>query len=155
GTSVILTTHATRNVALCDKIIFLARGGQLAFVGSPQRALQYFGAEAFDEIYDLLANQATPEEWAQRFRSSPDYQRVLADQPRADQMASPGGQVTGVAGRTGGLKQQLRQFAVLSKRDSDLYLQNPPNVIPLFMQPIVFALAMLAIFHAGAFGSDA
>jgi ABC-type multidrug transport system ATPase subunit/CRP-like cAMP-binding protein len=155
GASVILTTHATKNVVLCDKIIFLARGGHLAFVGTPQRALQYFGAETFDEIYDQLANEATPEEWSQRFRASADYAQVLADQPRVDQIATPGKEVRGAGVRTGGALQQVRQFAVLSKRDRDLYLQNPPNVIPLFMQPVVFALALLAIFHAGAFNSDA
>jgi len=155
GSSVILTTHATKNVVLCDKIVFLARGGYLAFVGTPQRALQYFGAEAFDEIYDCLANDATPEEWARRFRASPDYEQVLADQPRAEQIAGPGPSAVRTLGRTGGVLQHIRQFAVLSKRDSDLYLRNPPNVIPLFMQPIVFALALLAIFHAGAFNSDA
>jgi len=43
GSTVLLTTHATRNALLCDKVIFLARGGHLAFVGSPRRALRYFG----------------------------------------------------------------------------------------------------------------
>src|SRR5207237_914557 len=38
GGTVVLTTHATRNVMLCDRIVFLARGGHLAFVGTPRRA---------------------------------------------------------------------------------------------------------------------
>ena len=44
GSTVVLTTHATKNVTLCEKVVFLARGGQLAFYGTPQRALRYFDA---------------------------------------------------------------------------------------------------------------
>lgn len=151
GASVILTTHATKNVVLCDKIVFLARGGHLAFIGTPQRALQYFGVAAFDEIYERLANEATPEEWAQHFRASPDYAQVLADQPRADQIADPGVQGLGVTGRTGGPLQQLRQFAVLSARNFDIIKNNPTNIPPLIGPAVVFILLLLALFRAGAF----
>ena len=80
GSTVVLTTHATKNVMLCDKIVFLARGGHLAFVGTPQRALEYFAADAFDEIYERLADEATPEEWADAL---PRLARLRADALRA------------------------------------------------------------------------
>ena len=43
GRTVVLTTHATANVKLCDKIVVLARDGHLAFYGTPDEALRYFG----------------------------------------------------------------------------------------------------------------
>ncbi|MGN6362570.1 MAG: ATP-binding cassette domain-containing protein [Thermomicrobiales bacterium] len=152
GSTVLLTTHATKNVMLCDKIIFLARGGYLAFVGTPQRALRYFEAEAFDEIYERLANEATPEEWANRFRVSPDFAQVMAEQPAAG--APPAGAAAphalGEGNQTGnGPFRQLRQFFVLTKRTMDLYFQNPSTVAPLFAQPIIIAL-----FKGGGFKLD-
>ena len=43
GSTVVLTTHATKNVVLADKVVFLARGGYLAYMGPPRGALEYFG----------------------------------------------------------------------------------------------------------------
>ncbi|MGI8552743.1 MAG: ATP-binding cassette domain-containing protein, partial [Dehalococcoidia bacterium] len=150
GSTVILTTHATKNVAVCDKIIFLARGGHLAFCGSPRRALEYFETEAFDEIYDRLSDEATPEEWAQRFRASEDFQQLLDDQ------AQPLGPEV-VAARSSeqkpksGVLDQLRQFLVLSRRNLDILLKNPPNLIPLVIQPVVITLLLCALVRDGAF----
>lgn len=151
GTSIILTTHATKNVALCDKVVFLARGGYLAFIGTPQRALQYFNVDAFDEIYDRLANELTPEEWSQHFRASSDYAQSLADQPRADQLGSGGTQGLGGTARTGGPLQQLRQFVVLSARNFDIIKNNPANIPPLIGPAVIFILLLLALFRSGAF----
>lgn len=153
GSTVILTTHATKNVMLCDKVVFLARGGQLAFVGTPQRALRYFEADAFDTIYKRLADEATPEEWGQRFRTSQDYRQVLADQLRpgeADAAASAP-HALGEGGRSGGLARQVRQFAVLSRRNFDLFAHNPSNLPSLIMPPILFSVLALALFKSGVF----
>jgi ABC-type multidrug transport system ATPase subunit/CRP-like cAMP-binding protein len=159
GSTVLLTTHATKNVVLCDKVIFLARGGFLAFIGTPQRALQYFAAEAFDEIYERLGNEATPEEWAARFRNSPDYAQMLAEQARLGpaQAGSDAGQhqSLGATGNTGGIRRQLRQFSVLSRRATQIFTQNRGQLIPLVMQPIVISILVLILFRANAFDLDA
>ena len=161
GSTVLLTTHATKNVMLCDKIVFLARGGHLAFIGTPQRALQYFSADAFDEIYERLADEATPEEWAQRFRDSPDYAQLLAEQP---QPAPAGAQATaadaahhrslGASGNSGGVGRQLRQFAVLTRRAFQIFTQSPPQLIPLLMQPVIISVLVLILFRTNAFALD-
>jgi ABC-type multidrug transport system ATPase subunit/CRP-like cAMP-binding protein len=160
GSTVMLTTHATKNVVLCDKVIFLARGGFLAFIGTPQRALQYFAAEAFDEIYDRLGNEASPEEWAARFRASPDYAQMLAEQTR---MVSPGGagadggqhQPLGATGNKGGLLRQIRQFSVLTRRAARILTQSRAQLLPLIMQPIAISVLILILFRAGGFDLDA
>ncbi len=43
GHTIILITHATKNVMLCDQVAFLARGGYLAYYGPPDKALEHFG----------------------------------------------------------------------------------------------------------------
>jgi ABC transport system ATP-binding/permease protein len=42
GRTIVLITHATKNVMLADKVVFLARGGYLAWFGPPDEALAYF-----------------------------------------------------------------------------------------------------------------
>jgi ABC transport system ATP-binding/permease protein len=42
GRTIVLVTHATKNVMLADKVVFLARGGYLAWFGAPDEALRYF-----------------------------------------------------------------------------------------------------------------
>lgn len=95
GRTIILITHATKNVMLADRVLFLARGGHLAWFGPPEEALRYFdqyrserdrraGAMEFDEIYAILDDPdgGTPEEWAARYRQSPAYRQYIV-QPLA------------------------------------------------------------------------
>jgi len=79
GKTVILVTHATQNVTLCDKVIFLAPGGYLAYFGPPREALEFFGVETFADIYVLLGQPGAPEEWAQRYASSVYQDRYVDD----------------------------------------------------------------------------
>ncbi len=58
GRTVVLVTHATKNVMMCDQVAFLARGGRLAYYGPPEHALTYFDVETFDEIYTKLDVEA-------------------------------------------------------------------------------------------------
>jgi ABC transport system ATP-binding/permease protein len=67
GTTVMFTTHSPVDVAMCDKIVFLARGGVLAFVGSPAEACRYFQTAGIEEIYQRLADEADPRTCRERF----------------------------------------------------------------------------------------
>lgn len=59
--AVVLATHATSSLALCDLVAVMAQGGRLAFVGPPAEALAHFGVGAYDEIYDALGEPEDPE----------------------------------------------------------------------------------------------
>lgn len=157
GSTVLLTTHATKNVMLCDKIVFLARGGHLAFVGTPRRALQYFAADGFDEIYERLGEEATPEEWASRFRGSADYTHMIGELPVAPnpEMATTAAaaqfQSLGASGNTGGIARQLRQFSVLTRRAFQIFTTSPLQLVPLLMQPVIISVLVLILFRSNAF----
>ena len=49
GSTVIVTTHNPGDIAGCDRVVFLARGGHLAYSGAPASALGYFGVGTFDK----------------------------------------------------------------------------------------------------------
>lgn len=95
GRTIIFSTRATKNLMLCDKVICLARGGNLAFFGAPEDALHYFDPYrtdperyekemGFDDVYRVLNDSArgTPVEWRERYLSSHVYQLTFGIEPR-------------------------------------------------------------------------
>jgi ABC transport system ATP-binding/permease protein len=138
GRTIILITHATKNVMLADKVIFLARGGYLAWFGPPDEALAYFdqhrserdrraGKIEFDEIYAILddPSKGNAAEWAQRYRESKAYQDYVA-MPLKDKMSPMQAPTLPEAGQAQprvigkGVTNQasaLKQFMVLSARN--------------------------------------
>ncbi|WP_370327535.1 ATP-binding cassette domain-containing protein [Euzebya sp.] len=153
GSTVVLTTHATKNVRLCDEVVVLARGGHLAFAGPPDDALAHFEVAEFDEIYTRLEEEGTPEGWASRF---------AAVRAPTDPAATPIGPGPGPspsspevsATRRGGVRRSVRQFATLSRRNAAVFVRNRDRLAPLFIQPVAFALLMVALFEPGLIEPD-
>ena len=50
GTTVVLTTHNTEDLRLCDRIVVVASGG-IRFTGTPEQALRHFDVEHLGDIY--------------------------------------------------------------------------------------------------------
>jgi ABC-type multidrug transport system ATPase subunit len=78
GHTLIVITHATTNIHLCDQLVFLARGGALAYYGPPAGALRYFGVKDFPDIYAQVES-LPPEEWEQRYRGSDEYRTLVRE----------------------------------------------------------------------------
>jgi ABC-type multidrug transport system ATPase subunit len=78
GHTVILITHATQNIELCDRVAFLAAGGRLAFYGPPEDARAWFGVPGFAQIYQKLEREKSPDQWAAEFKASPEYLENVA-----------------------------------------------------------------------------
>src|SRR6476646_1502395 len=57
GQSVLLVTHATQSLALCDRVAIMAPGGRLAYLGPPAGAPAAFDVEQIDEVYAKLADE--------------------------------------------------------------------------------------------------
>jgi ABC-type multidrug transport system ATPase subunit/pSer/pThr/pTyr-binding forkhead associated (FHA) protein len=136
GRTVILVTHATKNVSFCDKVIFLARGGHLAFFGPPEEALSYFDGYRssrehqqkemeFDDIYRILNDEkrGSPSEWGKRFLESPAYATYCAPAVRQG-AAQPVAQ--GPAGQRSGRARvsTWHQFLILSSRNLKILVQD-------------------------------
>jgi ABC-type multidrug transport system ATPase subunit/ABC-type multidrug transport system permease subunit len=54
GRGVVVVTHATSSLAVCDTVAVMGHGGRLRFTGSPDAVLAHFGVETFDEVYEVL-----------------------------------------------------------------------------------------------------
>src|SRR5579859_4215274 len=160
GHTVILVTHATNNINTCDYVCFLAQVGRLAFFGPPTEARDYFGKSDFAEIYGALEptdeNPNIPEEAELRFKTSPTYQEYVTQALKSEKPASAGQRSNSSAGGYGGAKavkprrakrgNPLKQFALLTTRNLELFKNNVPNLLVLLLQaPLVALLLMLLV----------
>lgn len=151
GHTIVLITHATKNVMLCDQVAFLARGGYLAYYGPPDRALQYFGVEDFDGIYERLENERTPEEWAAAYARSPLFQEFVRQRLTADgvPMDGPVPQVPPKRPTPANLRPRevnaFKQTFILSKRYLDIIRRDRVYLLLLFLlAPLLGAVAFVA-----------
>ena len=65
GKTIILVTHSTLQLALCDKVAFMGKGGNLCFFGSLEKALRFFGVSDVVDIYSLITDHAL--EWRKKY----------------------------------------------------------------------------------------
>jgi energy-coupling factor transporter ATP-binding protein EcfA2 len=65
GKTVILVTHSTLQLQMCDKIVFMGAGGNLCFCGSYDEALAFFQVDNIVDIYNMITNQS--KEWSARY----------------------------------------------------------------------------------------
>lgn len=139
GATVIFTTHAVQDLAVCDRIVFLAEGGHLVFVGTPVEARAYFEVDAVEEIYERLANEETPEVWGRRFRSGTPA--GTGDVPIS---------VRGVV-REGPTAGAFRQWKVLTQRTFESLLRNRLTMAILLGSPAMVVAMFAILFRPGAF----
>ena len=116
GSTVILITHATKNVAIADFVVFLAKGGRLAYFGPPKLAFDYFKVPDFDTIYSKVERQLSPEKWEERFKDSVFYRKFISDR----QKSIPQTKVTPVAPRIN----YCQQWWVLCRRNLTILFKN-------------------------------
>ena len=65
GKTVILVTHSTLQLQLCDKIVFMGKGGNLCYFGSYDEALEFFGVSDIVDIYSMITE--SPILWRNRY----------------------------------------------------------------------------------------
>jgi ABC-type multidrug transport system ATPase subunit/ABC-type multidrug transport system permease subunit len=61
GLAVVLSTHATGSLDLCDQIAVMAPGGTVRFTGSQAEVLAHFGEQTIDDVYDDVHTKAEDE----------------------------------------------------------------------------------------------
>jgi ABC-type multidrug transport system ATPase subunit/CRP-like cAMP-binding protein len=157
GRTVLVITHATKNISTCDKVVFLARGGYLTFYGTPKEALEYFGVDDFTGIYRRLETEATPAEWAQRFTQTPIYRRNVVEQLN-QQLASQAAQQPTQQPQAQVVKKKtpsaFRQFFVLTARYLAVLRRDMPLIALFLLQPLLIAGFVSGIFRPDIFDYD-
>lgn len=94
GRGVMVVTHATSSLELCDAVVVMAKGGRLAYWGNLEGALRRFAVQTPQEIYEALEADDIPAD-VERGRPAPD----AGERPSAPSSTGAGG---GFCGQCGG-----------------------------------------------------
>jgi ABC-type multidrug transport system ATPase subunit/pSer/pThr/pTyr-binding forkhead associated (FHA) protein/ABC-type multidrug transport system permease subunit len=131
GRGVVITTHATSSLSLCDSLAIMAPGGHLAFVGPPAAALERYSVDHYDELYTA----AQPTQDHELDDSEPVVPRRAARLPSATPKA--------------GDRPLGRQLAVLTSRYLRTFTRDRRTLVVLFAQVPIIAALIAALFPAG------
>ncbi len=123
GKTVILVTHSTLQLKMCDKIIFMGRGGNLCFYGSYNDAMAFFGVSDIIDVYSMITEQAV--QWREKFEASRRH---------SGQVKSGGG----ISGKV--KKRRFRQLRVLSMRYLKLATNDRQRFLLLLLQAPLLAV---------------
>ncbi len=145
GRTVVLVTHATSNINLCDRVAFMGLGGNLCYFGPPETASEFFDVPSrdFADIYIKLESAETCVNAATHFQASDDYQAYIKERLSlpTDGQASNLGISPPQAIKPSFFKQiqiQIRRYVQLMSRDP-VYLG-----LSLLTAPIGILLVWLA-----------
>ena len=77
GRTVIAVTHSMQALERCDRVLFLAEGGRVAYFGPPARAAAYFGHGDAADVF-LALDTESGQAWKERFRAHPAYAKYMS-----------------------------------------------------------------------------
>ncbi len=157
GQTIVLVTHATNNINVCDYVCFLCQGGRLAFFGAPDEAKKFFNKTDFAEIYTSLEpteeDKDIPARAEARFRESPYYSQYVQEQLDRDlagqaNLITPTAQAIVKPPKRGN---PLKQFLLLSMRYIELLKNDKVNLSILLLQAPIIALILFLLAGHGTF----
>jgi ABC transport system ATP-binding/permease protein len=149
GRTVIIITHSLQSLTLCDRVLFLAPGGRVAFFGPPADALPYFGRDDFADVFSDLESQHD-HDWKGHFEQSPlsaRFTRPTAVQSRLTARETP----AAGPGPPHPRHSWWRQVSTLVRRYVTVIASDRVNRILLLVQAPLLALLFLPALSPGAF----
>ncbi|MCT7982072.1 ATP-binding cassette domain-containing protein [Laspinema sp. A4] len=142
GRTIVLVTHATANIKLCDRVVFMGRGGHPCYFGPPDEAFQFFRINSgdFADIYnELEQGEEHAAQWANVFRQSPYYRNYVENHLST-------GKGSAVAPSSQVKPSGVHQLSLLTQRYFKLVQRDPINLgLVLLTAPIGISLITLAI----------
>ena len=125
GKTVILVTHSTLQLKMCDKILFMGRGGNLCYFGSHDDALKFFRVNDIIDVYNMINDHAP--EWRAY------YDKTMAKQAPKQLKMQP-------LPASSGTGRDKAQLPVLCSRYFKLVLNDRKRFLLLLFQAPVLAL---------------
>lgn len=136
GKTIIMVTHTTQSLELCDRVLFMGRGGNLCFSGTPGEARMFFGTDNLVDVYNMTTDE--PEMWAEQFR------RVSDDGSSSNNNTQevPGPKKKSPA---------LSQLGILIRRYFELIRNDMQRLLLLFVQPVFIAMLLALVSNEKVF----
>lgn len=130
GKTIILVTHSTLNLQMCDKIVFMGKGGNLCFCGNEEEAKRFFHKDSLVDTYHLI--EAEPEIWRDRYRKENPAEPLREENPASGPRREKN--------RHG----RLHQTLVLCRRYAHIQINDRKRLLMVFLQaPLLAALIAL------------
>lgn len=148
GRTILFATHATESIAQCDLVLFLARGGRIAFFGAPDEALAFFGVENLAEIYLRLNEEGEETPAPEQYRASEYYRRYIRER------AASAPSLPAAAPARSPRLPAFRQFRILAQRYAETVKGDPRNLVILLLQAPVIGLILSFLYDANTFTAD-
>lgn len=146
GRTVIVVTHSTQSLHLCDRVLFMAPGGKVAFYGPPDEALDYFNGlgagEAYADVFTALEEDKS-RDWGASFRASEAY-RAYVGTPL--EQAARRGQRAAPPVPPPRSQSWARQFRILTRRYLALIVSDRRYLLLLLLQAPVLGVVLLMMF---------
>jgi ABC-type multidrug transport system ATPase subunit len=145
GRTVIAITHSVAAIQQCDRVLYLAAGGRVAYFGPPRAAARYFGRTDTADVFLALDTDYAEEgtDWKDRFRSHPAYSRYV--RPILEPTAAPAGPVIARPARV----RWPVQLVTLVRRQIDLLRADRRHLALLLLQgPLLGILLRLVLTPA-------
>lgn len=140
GKTVILVTHNTLNLHLCDKVAFFGEGGYLCFYGTPQEALDFFEVDDFVDIYNILNKNVS--DWHEKFENSRTPTKKIEASNQDDSNNVP-------------IKKPsfIRQLFILISRYIKLIFNNIQQLLLLFLQAPIISLLLSFVSNSDLYNT--
>jgi ABC-type multidrug transport system ATPase subunit len=131
--TVVFTTHSVEDLELCDRIVFMTRGGRVGFVGTVDDALEQFGVGSVAELYRRLADPDAAIPTVDTAAPAP-----APDTAPRDAIRRP-------------VANGLTQWGVLTRRTLETLVRNRLTLAILLGSPALIVGMFAILFRPGAF----
>jgi ABC-type multidrug transport system ATPase subunit len=131
--TVVFTTHSVEDLAACDRVVCVTRGGRLGFVGTVDEALELYGVSSVHELY--------------RHLTDPDANHHSA----GNAAAVPAPDVRHPTVHRRPVASGLTQWGVLTRRTLETLVRNRLTLAILVGSPAMVVGMFAILFQPGAF----
>jgi ABC transport system ATP-binding/permease protein len=151
GRTILVTTHSTLSLELCDLLLVMGPGGQMVYYGPPREALTHFGCNSYQDIYALVGEtpEAARQQQRRYWQSSPYRQYIKGRCAEAPSARSSAPAERGKSESDIGA--WFHQFWLLARRYLAVLANDRANGAILLFQAPVIVLIMLMVFPHNAF----
>jgi ABC-type multidrug transport system ATPase subunit/pSer/pThr/pTyr-binding forkhead associated (FHA) protein len=169
GHIVIVVTHTTLNIDLCDHVALMSRG-YLTYFGPPKQALKFFNARDYSEIYNkvtlppetaqavgdtlifspassrvVAGAKASPQDaarqWTEKYRQTPEHEKFVVERLKVHGQSVKNSALTNQKLRRVRRGSLLQQARTLTERTVALVRRDLRTIIALML-----VLPLVALF---------
>lgn len=135
--TIIMVTHTTNNLHLCDKVIIMGYGGRLCYCGKPEGIKEFFHTDDIVQVYDMIT--ADTKSWEARFKAS-GINRLGNESNAESSKAIKPKKVS-----------NINQLSVLIRRYLTLIKNDMERLMMIFIQPVLIGMLLALVAEEGIY----